>query len=121
MTPDETFPKNERLVKTRDFKSVYEKGASVRRGALILYSLPNILKKNRIGFSISSRRIRLATRRAKTKRQLREVYRKNKYRLKKGFDIVIVVKEDIARSLSYKDIEKSFINLWKKAGLWLLA
>ena len=121
MTPDETFPKNERLVKTGDFKKVYEKGVSIRKGALILYSLPNVFKKNRIGFSLSSRRIRLAARRAKVKRRLREAYRKNKHMLKKGFDIVIVVRQDVTRSFSYpKDIERSFINLSKEAGLLLL-
>ncbi|MCM8781991.1 MAG: ribonuclease P protein component [Candidatus Omnitrophica bacterium] len=117
MVPDESFPKTERLLKTKDFMRVYKEGAFFRKGPLGLYRLPNALKKNRIGISISSQNIRLATMRNRIKRLLREVYRRSKKDLTMGFDIVLVVKRNFSKSISYKDVERLFMELAKESNL----
>jgi len=122
MISDESFPKEEHLLKTRDYRNVYKKGKAVfagdgKRDALILYSLLNGLEKNRFGLSVSSRSIKLATRRNRFKRILREVYRRTKGELKKGYDMVMIVKKDTAKPVSYTAAKALFLELARKSGL----
>lgn len=117
MISDERFSKEERLAKTKDFRRIYKKGVFLKRGGLILYYLPNALEKNRLGFSIRAKNIRLAARRNRIRRLLREAYRRSKKVLKKGYDIVLVVKSDLAKTIVYRDAEEIFLKLAKEAGL----
>ena len=114
---DESLPKEERLIKTRDFRKVYNKGCSSRIGAFILRAAPNNLDANRIGFSISSRSVPKAHRRNRIKRLFREVFRKNKRSAKSGFDMVLIVRKDPGEKFGYVDAAKIFLNLSGKAGL----
>ncbi|MFA5146500.1 MAG: ribonuclease P protein component [Candidatus Omnitrophota bacterium] len=117
MISDGDFPKEEHLLKTGDFRKVYKNGSAHKRDPLFLYRLPNAGETIRVGFSVSSRSIKLATRRNRIKRLLREAYRLNKAKLKKGFDIVIVVRRDPSPALAYKDIEKKFLGVAGEAGI----
>lgn len=117
MISDGSFAKKEHILKTRDFSKIYRKGLSRRAGNIVLYRLPNGLEHNRIGFSISSKRIGLATRRNRVRRILREIFRLNKKDLKKGFDIVIVLKRDFAKRIIYKEIETIFMKVAREASL----
>jgi ribonuclease P protein component len=115
MSSDERLLKKERLIKTSDFRKVYNKGGSFTSELFVLKILPNTLNLNRIGFSISSRSIKKAFRRNRIRRLFREVFRKNKKELKKGFDIVLVVRKDPGVNFSYKETEDIFLRLSKKA------
>lgn len=117
MIPDGKFAKKEHILKTRDFSKVYRKGSSRRAGNLVLYRLPNGLEYSRIGFSISSKRAALATRRNRIRRVLREIFRLSKKDFKKGFDIVMVLRKDFAGRILYKDVEGIFMKLAREAGL----
>jgi ribonuclease P protein component len=114
MSSDEKLPKKERLIKTSDFGKVYNKGSSFSSESFILKILPNTLNLNRIGFSISSRSIKKAFRRNRIRRLFREVFRKNKKELKKGFDMVLIVRKDPGASFSYKEAEGIFVKLSKR-------
>ncbi len=117
MISDETFPKKEHLIKTKDFRRVYKAGVPLRVGAIVLYAIPNELGWNRLGVVVSVRCVKLANRRNRIKRLLREAYRKSKKRLKTGVDIVLVVKKDRSQAYFYKDIENVFLRLIKEAHL----
>ncbi|MCX5666405.1 MAG: ribonuclease P protein component [Candidatus Omnitrophica bacterium] len=117
MIPDEGFAKEERLIKTKDFRKVYKDGRSYKAGFVILRLLPNAASMNRVGFSISARSIKRAFRRNRIKRLFREAYRRNKKILKKGFDIVFVVRRDAKVGFSYAEAEKLFLGLSKQAGI----
>ena len=117
MTSDERFRKVDHLAKTKDFRRVYRVGTFFKIDGLVFYYLANTLKKNRIGFSAPSKNIRLAARRNHLKRLLREVYRKRKKYLKNGYDMVLVIKKDLDKAASCKDVEDIFLKLTKKAGL----
>jgi ribonuclease P protein component len=114
---DEKFGKNEHILKTGDFAAVYKKGRAARSELIFLHYLPNGLPYGRIGFSISSARVRLATGRNRIRRIMREVYRRNKKNFKTGFDLVVVVKKDPGKIILYKDFESLFLKLVKTAGL----
>lgn len=119
MIPDERFHKEERLAKTKDFRRVYKEGAFFKKSGLIFYYLPNTLDRNRIGFSIRASNIKLASSRNRIRRLLKEVYRTRKKILKKGFDIVFVVKRDLGRAIAYREVESLFLKLTKEAGILL--
>ena len=114
-----TFAKKERLIKTKDFRKVYQAGRSFKAGFILLKIAPNTALTNRVGFSISARCIKRANRRNRIKRLFREAYRKNKAVLKKGFDLVFVVRRDTKCDFSCKDAEGALLNLSKQAGILL--
>ncbi len=117
MTPDGKFRKHEHILKSKDYRAVYKKGLSVKQGPLILSYLPNGLAHSRIGFSISSRNVRLASRRNRTRRLFREAYRKNKNSIKRGFDIVFIVKRSFPENMMYSGAEEALSKIAGAAKL----
>jgi len=117
MISGEKFRKSEHLLKSKQFSVVYKKGRSYRSDYLVAYCLPNDTGITRIGFSISSKKIRLAVTRNRLRRIIREVFRKIKKNLRPGQDIVIVVVRAPAQWPQYKDVEAKFIKLINLARL----
>ena len=117
MTPDEKFSKREHLLKSKEFNKVYKKGLASRADGVILYCLPNGLEHNRLGFSIGSKNIKRATSRNRIRRLFKEVYRRLKGELKRGFDIVLVVRKDLHEELTYDSTEAAFLKLARGARL----
>jgi len=119
MIPGETFTKQERLIKTKDFRRVYKDGRSYKAGFVTLRLLPNAALTNRVGFSISAKSIKKAFRRNHIKRLFREAYRRNKKILKNGFDIVLIIRRDFREGFSYAEARQIFLGLSKEAGILL--
>ena len=117
MISDERFSKKEHLLKAKDFNKVYKKGLAGRSDGVILYCLANSLEHNRLGFSIGSKNIKRATSRNRIRRLFKEVYRKQKGRLKSGFDIVIVVRKDLSATISYDSAGALLLKLAKETRL----
>lgn len=110
-TRDGKLGRTERILKSKDFKCVYKKGRWAKKEKFVMYALPNGLGHNRIGFSISSRNVKLAAKRNKLRRLFREAYRLNKKRMQQGFDMVVIVKGYPHKGLSYTDTETVFLKL----------
>jgi len=117
MIPDERLRKKEHILKSKDFRCIYRNGRSRKLDAVILYCLPNELEHNRIGFSISSRSVKKAASRNRIRRVFREIYRRTKKDLRKGFDLVIVVRSDFGGRISHKMLEGVFLRLAGSTGL----
>lgn len=116
MISDGSFPKKEHLLTSKDFRAAYKSGRSVRRGGFVLYSLPNTLGHDRIGFSISSSVIKRANLRNRIRRLVREAYRRNKARMKCGNDLVLVVRRSPGKKVSYGWAEALFLSMIKDCG-----
>lgn len=114
---DGKFRKTDHIIKTGDFRLVYRRGRSVKSGPFVLCYVGNKIGRSRIGFSISSRAVKLATRRNRIRRLFREAYRRNSARLKSANDLVLVVKRAPENGINYKDAERHFIELARAAGL----
>lgn len=112
-----TFTKKEHLLKSADFRSVYNKGRSFRRSGFVLSAASNALPYSRLGFSIGSAIIKRAARRNKIRRLFREYYRKNKSVFKTAYDMVIVVRRDPGCRFRYDDAASAFQELAKMAGI----
>jgi ribonuclease P protein component len=117
MTAGEGFSRKERLLKSWDFRNVYESGRKVSVGGAAVCFAGNALHHSRVGFSISSRNFKLAADRNRIRRLFREAYRRNKAAVKPGVDLVVIVRRGFDRKTPYGKIEGTFSELIKKAGL----
>jgi ribonuclease P protein component len=117
MISDETFKKKEHILKSKEFRAVYKKGRSFRRGGFVLSVMPNDLTYNRMGFSISSANVKRAYIRNRIRRSFREVYRKNKPLFKSAFDMVVIVRKGPEKKFLRKEIGRVFLDLAKEAGI----
>jgi ribonuclease P protein component len=77
---------------------------------------PNLLSHNRYGF-IASRRLGSAVVRNRVRRILREVVRRSEPRLKTGFDITFVARNEIVTQ-PYSTIQDALGELFRRASLW---
>jgi len=111
------FGKHERLIKTKDFRAVYEKGRKAVLGGASITILENGLAHSRLGFSISKKNFKHAVTRNRIRRLFRETYRKNKKNLRAGFDMVLVIKRGFDKRSPLKDAEAVFSGLVKRQGL----
>ncbi len=108
-----SLTKKERLGNRSDLTRVF--GSSLRfncRGARLVYT-ENCLSFSRFAVAIV-RNYGNAVQRNLSKRILRELFRNNKDRIKKGFDIVVVL---FPGDFSFYEREKQFNQLLKRAGL----
>lgn len=115
----ETFSKREHILKSKEFSTVYKKGRSFKKDGFVLCVLSNNLAHNRLGFSISSANVRLATIRGRIRRLFREIYRKNKTSFKTAFDMVLIARKNPGKDFSYEDAEAYFRALAKEANILL--
>lgn len=99
-----------------DFKKVYSKKNVNGNKTFTIFYKKNNLNKKRVGFVIT-KKIGNAVVRNKIKRRLREIYRLNFDVVSDRYDYILIVKNE-AVNLSYKDLEKSFIHIFKKVKKW---
>lgn len=106
----------ERLTKNFEFKRVYKAGRRWSGPFFNMYTLKKKDKTIRLGISVS-KRVGKSVVRNKTKRRIREAFRKNVTKVRKGFDIVISAKPAI-NSADFRDIEKELLRLLKRGHLF---
>ena len=94
-----------RLRNNREFKTVYSKGKNFWNRNLILYKKKNELEESRLGITIT-KKFGNAVTRNRVRRRISEIYRLNLYRIKKGYDLVIIPKKNVI-DLSNKDLKSA--------------
>lgn len=118
-----------RLSRSRDFERVYRAGRSVASRYMVLYYFPRPLEQVegwvsdaqdvRVGFSVS-KRLGGAVDRNRIKRSLREVFRLNEAKVKRGFDLVFIARGDILSVIDeqgIKGVEVKMVDVLRKSGL----
>ena len=70
---------------------------------------------NKVGFSIS-KKVGKSVVRSRVKRLMRESFRLNYEKIEEGYDFVFIARMSI-NDKSFFEVEKSMMNLFKKAGL----
>lgn len=99
------------LKKDQDFKSVYRNRKTYGNRNFTLYIRPNHTNQVRIGFSIS-KKVGNAVVRNRIKRRLKMLYRDHCKELKPGYDLVLVVKNNVA-DLSFPQLKSAFIHIMR--------
>ena len=131
---------SESLKENRDFQNVYHHGKSFANRSLVLYvfprgermrqweienspqsaRLPHSWKtagytKNRVGISVS-RKVGNSVVRHHLCRLVRESYRLNENKFRRGLDLVVIVRPG-AREQSFSEIERALLHVSGKLGI----
>ena len=111
------FPKSRRLTLDSEFQRVRTEGASIRGGTLTLSVLKIAEAKAliRAGF-ITSRRVGGAVVRNRTRRRLREIFRKHQHEISSGVWIVTIASPRAARETS-RALEDEWLRLARRASI----
>jgi ribonuclease P protein component len=108
----ESFEKNERVCKRKDYLSAYEKGVRISSGNFTAVLNNNRTGKKRLGVTVS-KKIGNAVKRSRIKRLVREFFRLNKDKLPDSQDIIIIARRDVS-SLKYQDVCVELEKLFEK-------
>ena len=107
------FPKTDRILKRDLFRRVYERGRKVQFRYFTAFVLAKPDSGARIGIT-ATRKIGNSVERNRARRLVREAFRKNKWLVPTGVDIVINVKRPLVEA-HYRDIEGEFITFLQRA------
>ncbi|PYT08175.1 MAG: ribonuclease P protein component [Acidobacteria bacterium] len=110
----EKFPKTNRILKRDVFRRVYEKGRKIHFRYFTAFVLATRAGTARIGIT-ATRKIGNSVERNRARRLIREAFRKNKWLVPHGVDIVINVKRSLVEA-GYADFEAEFITFLQRAG-----
>lgn len=105
-----------RLRNKKDINNVSKRGTTAAGNFILLKFIKNNLNNSRFAFVISSRIFKSAVKRNKIKRRLREITKKNIFRIKNAMDFLIIVKGAFIRERSV-DLEKELLALFNKSKL----
>ena len=97
------------IKKNGDFQKVYKTGRSYANKLLVMYVIRTDREETRIGISVS-KKVGNSVVRHHVTRLLRESFRLNRDRLKKGLDIVVVARA-AAKEAEFKNIEGAYLHL----------
>ncbi len=97
------------IKKNKDFQITYKNGRSHATGAFVMYVIENNLSYNRIGISCS-KKIGNSVVRHTFARKMREIFRLNDHKIKKGLDIIVVIRFK-ANYCDYSQLDLQFNNL----------
>ena len=112
------FSKARRLTRGSEFRQVRTEGRSVRGEMLTIGFLKNSdpTAPSRAGF-ITSRRVGGAVLRNRTRRRLREIFRKHQHEVRGGIWIVTIASARAARE-SFQALEDEWLRLGRRASIF---
>ena len=110
--------KPNRLIKKKDFDSVFKNGRKYSLSGVKIYLKinNNNLEQSRFGFIVSKKISRKAVVRNRIKRRLREIVRANLADIKKGVDVVIVVLPGFEKN-DFQTTKEAVNNLFQRAKI----
>jgi len=107
---------SERIRHRPEFERVYAEGQPHRSPLLVLFVLSTPELARKAGF-VAGRRVGNAVERNRSKRLMREAYRRNKNLLPEaGLHMVLVARNGCAEA-TYGDVESQLLSLFERAGL----
>ena len=97
------------------FRRLYRKGHTCANRYLAVYCRKNGSMHNCIGLTVNAK-LGCAVRRNRMRRRLREIYRLNEGRFRRGYDIVVVARSR-AMDAPYAELEKAYLALAEQLSL----
>lgn len=110
-----TFSRNERLRKRKEFLEVYNRGSKTGARHFYLYFLEQGTEVSRLGITVS-RKTGKTVIRNRIKRRLREIFRRNKSFICPPCDLVVNARRSAGQA-SFQELEEDFlklVNQWSK-------
>jgi ribonuclease P protein component len=109
---DERFPWRHRIVRSSDFRSLYDAGRRFDAGKFVLFVRPNDLEYHRLGLTVS-RKVGGAVVRNRVKRLFREIFRRSSASIPCHFDFVVNAKRECA-TMPFEVLREDFISAARK-------
>ena len=103
------------IKENRAFRRIYSRGKSAVTPFLVVYCRPNRLDHNRLGVTVSTK-LGCAVVRNRARRRLREVFRLNRDKLQKGWDVILVARGRTVTA-SWREINDAFLRSCRKLNL----
>jgi ribonuclease P protein component len=110
----EKFRKSDRILKRDVFRQVYEEGRKIQFRYFTAFVLPKETDGSRIGIT-TTRKMGNSVERNRARRLIREAFRRNKWLVPQGVDIVINAKRALVEAV-YRDFESEFVSFLERAG-----
>lgn len=104
------------IKKNEDYRAVYKYGIIKNSPYFTLTYLKKDNDETRIGISVSKKTGNSVIRN-RLKRRMREIVRRNYKKVKKGFDLVFVMRNK-SNCVSFSELEEIFIDMIKEIHLW---
>ena len=104
----EGFPWHYRIVRSSDYKSIYNTGRKLNSANFVLFGRENGLDHHRLGVTVS-RKVGGAVVRNRMKRLFREIFRKTSNEIPHHFDFVVNAKRGCA-AISYSKLRGEFLS-----------
>jgi len=109
------LPRKYKLKKDNDFKKVFKHGKNHQQEFIKIKILKNDSDYNRFGFIVGLKISKKAVERNRIKRRLEEIVRLKLKQIRPGFDIVVLVNQEITEK-NYQAMEKTLVSLFKKVN-----
>ena len=109
--------KENRLLKEKEFQSVFQKGRGFYVKEIGAKCAPNGRDATRFGFSLSLKVSKKAVERNRVKRQLRAIVREAMPGIRGGYDCVFVVRPEL-RDLSFEEKKERVLAILKHLKLF---
>ena len=107
--------KKYRLRSNIQFKKVYRSGKSYGNRLIVLFVFKNGLKYNRVGYAVT-KKVGNSVTRNRVRRRMKEIYRLNCFKIKKGYDLIFLPRIN-SKDSSYRNIESAMFHLLKIAHI----
>lgn len=106
------FPKQRRLLQTRQYQRVFAEGMRSAEGALVVLARHNALGFPRLGLAISRKHVRHAVQRNRLKRLIRESFRLHQRELGQ-LDLIVIARPGVA-AMAAQDVSVVLQRHWAK-------
>ncbi|UQZ84491.1 Ribonuclease P protein component [Paenibacillus konkukensis] len=108
--------KKNRLTKREYFDKVYRGGKSMANHQFVLYYYPRPQQESfRLGISVS-KKLGNAVVRNRIRRVVKEIVRLNRPKFAGGYDFILIARKPVV-GLTYQEVEKSILHVFKRASL----
>ena len=104
----EEFPHELRIVRSSDYRTLYQAGRKIHCDSFVLFSRANAMGHPRLGITVS-RKIGDAVVRNRVKRLFREIFRRSVREIPEPLDIVVNAKSGCAGA-SYRKLSAEFLD-----------
>lgn len=103
----------ERLKKNVEFKKVFDSGKSYANSHFVLFRAGGRSDRTRIGIT-TAKKIGGSVERNRMKRRVKEIVRSISENFEKGYDMVVVIREN-AKDEEFTELKKKLIEVLRKA------